>query len=218
MTTSPPRNRCMDISWTTIKGRAQTCTPGDNSYLRRIDSCITQLKAQGPSRTCNESKEEDEEGRAQTCKPSATASTRTCRAESGYRGTSLIRNSASLGPYSRTMHRTLWKPWLGGGAVSYERGTPVCRSLTGFSPLNGSVTSTLAVLTKLTFCIRGGREVAINVGCVWFVSWQTEVKTALSIHPPLHFAHSRVPRPSGPMMHWSRAVAPTSSRGGLVLA
>jgi len=26
--------------------------------LRLIDSCITQLKAQGPSRTCNESKEE----------------------------------------------------------------------------------------------------------------------------------------------------------------
>ena len=32
------------------------------SYLRLIDSCITQLKAQGPSRTCNESKEEEEEG------------------------------------------------------------------------------------------------------------------------------------------------------------
>ena len=30
--------------------------------LRLIDSCITQLKAQGPSRTCNESKEEGEEG------------------------------------------------------------------------------------------------------------------------------------------------------------
>jgi len=29
--------------------------------LRLIDSCITQLKAQGPSRTCNESKEEEEE-------------------------------------------------------------------------------------------------------------------------------------------------------------
>jgi len=29
------------------------------SYLRRIDSCITQLKGQGPSRTCNESKEEE---------------------------------------------------------------------------------------------------------------------------------------------------------------
>jgi len=29
------------------------------SYLRLIDSCISQLKAQGPSRTCNESKEED---------------------------------------------------------------------------------------------------------------------------------------------------------------
>ena len=32
------------------------------SYLRLIDSCITQLKAQGPSRTCNESKEAEEEG------------------------------------------------------------------------------------------------------------------------------------------------------------
>ena len=31
------------------------------SYLRLIDSRITQLKAQGPSRTCNESKEEEEE-------------------------------------------------------------------------------------------------------------------------------------------------------------
>jgi len=31
------------------------------SYLRLIDSCITQLTAQGPSGTCNESKEEDEE-------------------------------------------------------------------------------------------------------------------------------------------------------------
>ena len=29
------------------------------SYLRLIDSCITQLKAQGPSRTCNECKEEE---------------------------------------------------------------------------------------------------------------------------------------------------------------
>jgi len=28
------------------------------SYLRLIDSCITQLEAQGPARTCNESKEE----------------------------------------------------------------------------------------------------------------------------------------------------------------
>ena len=31
-----------------------------DSYLRFIDSCITQLKAQGPSRTCNESKKEEE--------------------------------------------------------------------------------------------------------------------------------------------------------------
>ena len=28
--------------------------------MRLIDSCITQLKVQGPSRTCNESKEEEE--------------------------------------------------------------------------------------------------------------------------------------------------------------
>jgi len=33
---------------------------GRGSYLKLIDSCITQLKAQGPSRTCNESKEEDD--------------------------------------------------------------------------------------------------------------------------------------------------------------
>ena len=33
---------------------------GRGSFLRFIDSCITQLKAQGPSRTCNETKEEEE--------------------------------------------------------------------------------------------------------------------------------------------------------------
>ena len=36
------------------------CGAKAGSYLRLIDSCITQLKAQGPSRTCNESKEEEE--------------------------------------------------------------------------------------------------------------------------------------------------------------
>ena len=40
-----------------------------------------------------------------------------------YRGTSLIRNTPLLGPYSRTVPRVLW--WSkGGGAVSYKRGTP----------------------------------------------------------------------------------------------
>ena len=34
------------------------------SYLRLIDSCITHLKAQGTSRTCNESKEEERDLRA----------------------------------------------------------------------------------------------------------------------------------------------------------
>ena len=37
------------------------CGTEPGSYLRLIDSCITQLKAQGPSRACNESKEEEEE-------------------------------------------------------------------------------------------------------------------------------------------------------------
>ena len=36
------------------------CGTEAGSYLRLIDSCITQLKAQGPSRTCNESKEEED--------------------------------------------------------------------------------------------------------------------------------------------------------------
>ena len=31
-------------------------------YLRLIDFCITQLKAHGPSRTCHESKEQEEKG------------------------------------------------------------------------------------------------------------------------------------------------------------
>ena len=34
-----------------------------------------------------------------------------------------MRNSATRGPYSRTMHRVLWWPY-GVGAVSYEPATP----------------------------------------------------------------------------------------------
>jgi len=37
------------------------CDTEAGSYLRPIDSCITQLKDHGPSRTCNESKEEEED-------------------------------------------------------------------------------------------------------------------------------------------------------------
>ena len=40
-----------------------------------------------------------------------------------YRGTSLIRNRAPLGPYSSRMPRALWWSW--GGGRFYERGTPV---------------------------------------------------------------------------------------------
>ena len=37
------------------------CGTEAGSYLRLIDSCITQRKAQGLSRTCNERKEEEEQ-------------------------------------------------------------------------------------------------------------------------------------------------------------
>ena len=43
-----------------VEGRC-LLVPVPGSYLRLVDSFITQLKAQGPSRTCNESKEEEEE-------------------------------------------------------------------------------------------------------------------------------------------------------------
>ena len=35
------------------------CGAEAGSYLRLIDLCVTQLKVQGPSRTCNEGKEEE---------------------------------------------------------------------------------------------------------------------------------------------------------------
>ena len=40
------------------------CGTEAGSYSRLIDSCITQLKVQGPSRTCDETKEEAEEDNA----------------------------------------------------------------------------------------------------------------------------------------------------------
>ena len=43
------------------------------SYLRLIDSCITQLKAQGPARTCNESKEEEDGQPARGAWPDAAS-------------------------------------------------------------------------------------------------------------------------------------------------
>ena len=39
-----------------LVGPTHLCGTEEGSYLSLIDSCITQLKAQGPSRTCNESK------------------------------------------------------------------------------------------------------------------------------------------------------------------
>ena len=42
-----------------VIGTPMCCGTEAGSYLRLIDSCITQPKAQGPSRTCNESNEEE---------------------------------------------------------------------------------------------------------------------------------------------------------------
>ena len=62
--------------------RARTrCWPrrGSGSCLRPIDSCIIQLKAQGPSRACNESKEEEKK---KTCpRPKAMFKTHRLRVE-----------------------------------------------------------------------------------------------------------------------------------------
>ena len=58
----------------TVTGVALRAVPLPSSrvaYLRLIDSCITQLKAQGPSRTCNESKEEEEASRVLMFVPAA---------------------------------------------------------------------------------------------------------------------------------------------------
>jgi len=53
---APPAILAAGRAW-----RVQKCVvvTEAGSYLRLIDSCITQLKAQGPSRTCNESKEDE---------------------------------------------------------------------------------------------------------------------------------------------------------------
>jgi len=53
----PDRETCRSVPG--ARPACFSCRPG--SYLRLTDSCITQLKAQGPSRTCNQRKEEEEE-------------------------------------------------------------------------------------------------------------------------------------------------------------
>ena len=48
--TPVPRTELINL----IEGEASSC-------LKRIDACITQLQAQGPSRACNESKGEEKQ-------------------------------------------------------------------------------------------------------------------------------------------------------------
>jgi len=58
-----PARRRHSAAWGQVPCRPSRSdfTPEARTCLRLIDSCITQLKAQGPSRTYNESKEEEEE-------------------------------------------------------------------------------------------------------------------------------------------------------------
>ena len=63
------------------------CGTEAGSCLRLIDSCITQLKAQGPSRTCNESKEEEEEEEG-----GGVAASRALAAAHAILGTGVTRN------------------------------------------------------------------------------------------------------------------------------
>jgi len=61
------RNDALEVEW--LKRQKRFPAKAENrgvvvteagSYLRLIDSCMTQLQAQGHSRTCNESKEEED--------------------------------------------------------------------------------------------------------------------------------------------------------------
>ena len=62
-----PRCRCAPLALRC----AVEAAPGSEAgwYLRLIDSCIIEHKAQGPSRTCNESKEEKEEEEEEEAAP-----------------------------------------------------------------------------------------------------------------------------------------------------
>ena len=61
--TGATRTVCLELTHVAADEHfTEICSGSEaGSYLSLIDSCITQLKAQGPSRTCNERKEEEEE-------------------------------------------------------------------------------------------------------------------------------------------------------------
>ena len=58
----PDREEPSQLCYSGHGGFTEMCSGSEaGPYLRLIDSRITQLKDQGPSRTCNESKEEEED-------------------------------------------------------------------------------------------------------------------------------------------------------------
>ena len=81
------------------------------SYSRLIDSCITQLKAQGPSRTCNESKEEEEDTSMLKRMPAAGAlppPPPPAPSPGSTESHATLIRTPFLGPYSSPMPRDLW--------------------------------------------------------------------------------------------------------------
>jgi len=139
-----------------LKGYASTSgrTPHERfihvgSCLRPIDFCITRLKAQGPSRTCNESKEEEEVGEGRATLPLSarvplSPLLRYCRTRSllsqclkltdphhTLKVDGFERPTLTGSQYSRTLrylrHNPRHSPTVGSyeEAVSYERETPV---------------------------------------------------------------------------------------------
>ena len=112
-----------DLSFVLVGALAELCSGSEaGSYLRLIDSGITQLNLLAQARGVGEVG-----GGGALGDPAHHAPARQLRREPRSQHDAhpqgLIRNSALLGPYRRILHRALW--WvLGGGAVSYERGTP----------------------------------------------------------------------------------------------
>ena len=80
------------------------CGTKAGSHVRLVDSCITQLKVQGPSRTCNESKEEV------TLAAAISGGLHIASFEASYRGTSAAAISGGLHIAS------FEEEWLGRGS------------------------------------------------------------------------------------------------------
>ena len=76
--------------------------------------CRTYVRRDGPASGRVAQSKRCITGHHPPCAPPQASPTKASVATYGYRGTSLIRNCAPLGPYSRNMPRALWWSWGGG--------------------------------------------------------------------------------------------------------